>query len=69
MVGFQPNFFIQLSIHRLFGSLVRIDAPLGKLPRILSDAFRPEQLALLIAQNNTDIWPETVRIYHDQRVY
>ena len=61
-----PDFLAEFAVHRLFGGFVLVDAALGKLPGILANALGPEEFALIVAENNSDIWPETIRINHSE---
>lgn len=55
MVGQQAHLFLKLAEHRLLWRLVRLDAPLRKLPRILPGAAGPKDAPLSITQDNADI--------------
>jgi hypothetical protein len=54
----QTDFFLQLPIHGLQRGLVGTNAALRELPGILANAPPPEQLTLIIAENDADVWPE-----------
>lgn len=69
MIGVQPHFFIEFPVHGLLGGLILIDATLGELPSILPHTPPPEQSILIVAQNNTYVWPETIPIYHGNSLY
>lgn len=60
----KPDFFVQLSIHRLFWRFAIIYAPLRELPRVLPVAPGPEYLAFAIADHYAYIGTKTVAIYH-----
>jgi hypothetical protein len=44
---------------------VFLDAALGKLPGVLADTSPPEQFSLVVAEDYSDIWPETFRVDQD----
>src|SRR6185503_8123085 len=37
----EAGLLVQLAVHRLLGSLTRLDAPLGKLPRVFPHTLAP----------------------------
>src|SRR5258707_6424880 len=49
VLGLEPRLFLQLPVHRLLGSLPRLDAALGELPSVLLDALAPKHLVPAVA--------------------
>jgi hypothetical protein len=41
IVPFQPDFFVQFTVERVFRRFLRVDSPLRKLPGILIDTASP----------------------------
>lgn|GEM_PF-5193969 len=60
----QSNLLAQLAIHRLYGSLSVLDATLRKLPRMLPNTFRPENLISVVDEDNTDIGAIAITVKH-----
>ena len=60
----QPGFLEQFTVHRLLRGLVTLDTTLWKLPGVLAGAARPENLTFLVAENDTHIRSESIRINH-----
>src|SRR5690625_1377892 len=61
----KPDFFMQFARQRLFRTLALVNAALGKLPRVLpAHAPRPEQLALVVGQDDSYIRAKAIGIYH-----
>ncbi len=58
----QAHFLFEFPIHGLHRALVGLDATLGELPSILTNAPPPEESALIIAKNDANIRPETVPV-------
>lgn len=52
--------FIELPVHGLFRRFSIIDSPLGELPCVLSYTPRPKDLTVLICEDNTDVWSESI---------
>lgn len=60
----QPGFLMQFAIHGIKRGLIRLDAPLRKLPDIAATAPRPENAVVGVQQNDADVGPEAVNINH-----
>src|SRR5690625_375658 len=61
----KPHFFMQFAIQRLFRALPLMNAALGKLPCVLpAHTPRPEQLALIVGQDDSYIRTKAIGIYH-----
>lgn len=59
----EPNLFVKLAVHGLFGAFTRMYAALRKLPGIATiNTLAPEHAATPIAHNNPDIGPKAVGI-------
>ena len=65
IAGFQAYFFTQLTQGCRFWRFASLYSPLRELPGILADTLGPQQLAVVIKNNQTDIGSESIRIYHD----
>ncbi len=65
MFRLQPDLFLQLAEHGLFGRFALLDAPLRELPGMLADALAPEDFVVLIDQNNADVRAITFPVEHD----
>src|SRR5690606_35093317 len=64
MLWQQPDFFVELAKHGLYRTFPVLDAPLGELPSVLTDAFTPEYLVLLIYEDNADIRTVAFSVQH-----
>src|SRR5690606_28602652 len=65
ILGMETYLFVKLTVEGLLGSLIGIDATLGKLPGVLTaNTSGPEQLPPVIGENNAHIRAESVVIYH-----
>jgi hypothetical protein len=64
MLGLEPDFLLELAKHSLAWSLLRLDAPLGELPSILTDPSAPEQAILIVDEDYPDVWPKAIGINH-----
>src|SRR5689334_4612017 len=60
----ETDFFLELPIHRLLGSLAGLDAALRKLPRVLADPFAPEYLVLRVGDDDGDVRAIAVTVQH-----
>src|SRR5690606_28355834 len=65
----QADFLAQLAEGGRLRRFVPLYATLGKLPGILTDAFRPQHLALIVEDDEPDVGPEAIRIYHTSQPY
>jgi hypothetical protein len=61
----QAHLLVQFPVHGLFGGFPLLDATLGELPGMLLDALPPEHLVPGVAQDDADVWPVAVAVYHD----
>jgi hypothetical protein len=64
MGGIEANLLPELAIHRLLGTLARLDASLRKLPSVFLDPLTPKDLILRVAQDNSHIGAIAVTVYH-----
>jgi hypothetical protein len=64
MLGGKAGFLAQLAIHCFERRFVGPHAALRELPTIITRSLRPENAALIVHQNDGDIWPVTVGIDH-----
>ena len=62
----QSHLFMQLSEHGLLGIFAPVNATLRELPRMGANAFAPENLILLVEQDDADIGPKAVPVKHNQ---
>jgi hypothetical protein len=62
----ESDFFVQFPEHGLLGTLAAIDAALRELPGMGPDALAPENLVLLVEQDDADVGPEAVAVEHNQ---
>lgn len=60
----KSQFLAKFAVKRVHGGFVTFDAALGKLPRILPDPPRPQDLVLLVGEDYADVGSESVRINH-----
>src|SRR5690606_2774938 len=66
MLGPQAHFLVEFPVHRLFGRLAPVDAPLRELPAVGADALAPEHLVFLINQDDSDVGPDAIAVKHNQ---
>src|SRR5690606_31890449 len=64
VLGTQPDFLVQLAVHRLLGRFAALDAALRKLPRMLANPLSPEDLVPRIDQDDADVGAIAVTVQH-----
>ncbi len=64
MLRLQPDFLLQLAVHRLLRRLAVLDAALGELPRVLVDALAPEHLVAAVGEDDADVRAVSVPVEH-----
>ena len=69
VTGRQPDLLAEFAEQRLFRGFVAADAALRELPGILTDAARPQQAPILIAQDDTHIGTIAIGINHLRTCY
>src|SRR5690606_169890 len=64
MLGEQADLFVEFAIHRLHGAFTVLDAPLRKLPRMFAYALTPEDLVLIINEDNANVRAVAFTVQH-----
>src|SRR5690606_28607990 len=60
----QAGLFLQFAVHRLLGRLAALDTALRKLPRVLAHPLAPEDLIVLVDQDDANVGAVAVAIEH-----
>jgi len=60
----EADLLMQLAIEGRLRAFIALNPALGKLPGILSNATRPENLARTIRQHDADIGAKSLRVNH-----
>src|SRR5215212_3343342 len=66
VIGVEPDFLMQLTVHRLLRRFAVIDAPLRELPGVGPDSLAPEHLVSVVEQDDADVGSEPVTVEHNQ---
>ena len=64
VIRVQPQFFVQLAVHRRFRGFLLADPSLRELPCVLADAFCDQQAPLIICDDDPHVGTEAVCIDH-----
>jgi hypothetical protein len=62
----QANFLMQFAVHGLLRALTMLNPALRELPRMLPNAFSPENLVMAIKEDNADIGAIPFTVKHDR---
>jgi hypothetical protein len=62
----QANLFMQFAVHRLLRALAMSNPALRELPRMLPNAFSPENLVTAVKEDNADIGSIPFTVKHDR---
>jgi hypothetical protein len=62
----QANLFVQFAVHGLFWAFTMLNPALRELPRMLSNAFSPENLVSAVKEDNADIGSIPFTVEHNR---